>query len=150
MSFASMPSRGEVVLVTTNNRTWTWDGVDWTDHGPLPFSSIRDFALQYLPERDRVVLHGGRDYSQITPQLQNAVWEWNGTSWQQVTSQNSPLRAFHRLVEGPGQLLYVLPASPNPLDRLGSVTPSTSAALPAAIGKRATPALRARPCRSPP
>lgn len=123
---ASMPSRGEVVLVTTNNRTWTWDGVDWTDRGPLPFSSIRDFALQYLPERDRVVLHGGRDYSQITPPLQNAVWEWNGTAWQQVTSQNSPLRASHRLVEGPGQLLYVLPASPNPLDRLGSVTPSTS------------------------
>lgn len=123
---ASMPSRGEVVMVTTNNRTWTWDGSDWTDRGPVPISSIRDFALQYLPERDRVVLHGGLDYSQITPTLQNAVWEWDGSSWQQATTSNSPFRSGHRLVEGPGQELFLLPDSLNGMARMRSVFQATS------------------------
>lgn len=125
---ASMPSRGEVVLVTTNNRTWTWDGVDWTDRGPMPFQFVQDFALHYLPERDRAVFHGGFDYSQPTPQRLNAVWEWDGVAWQSVALQNSPSRAGHRLVEGPGQRLLILPTAPNPIESMGSVAASTSAA----------------------
>jgi len=124
---ASMPSRGEVVLVT-NNRTWTWNGIDWADRGAVPFPYVYDFAMAWSPERDRVVLHGGIDASQMTQQTLAKVWEWDGSVWLDKTPPASPARMQHRMVEGPGQLLYVMPSSPQPFHRLGSVALATSVA----------------------
>ena len=138
---ASMPSRGDAVLVA-NNRTWTWNGVDWTDRGQVPFPYVYDFAMTWSPERDRVVLHGGRDASQVTPQVLATVWEWNGSAWQQATPSGSPSRALHRMVEGPGQRLYVMPDSPQQIYRYGSAAAATSVAYGAGcVGSAGIPSL---------
>ena len=145
----AMPSRGEVVLVT-HNRTWTWDGSDWTDRGSVPFTAIEDYALAYLPERDRVVMHGGRNYSQIGAPKVSSVFEWNGTSWQTATVAGSPVRADHRLVEGPEQQLYLMPDNPLALYRYGSVAMSASEAYgTGCLGTAGLPQLAAKAWQRP-
>lgn len=105
---ASVPRHGGILLVN-DSATWSWDGNTWQFRGPAPITGRIGVALAYLPERDRVVLHGGIDTTIPGNPVRNNAWEWDGLSWQLMVPGLSPARANHRLVEGPQQRLWLLP-----------------------------------------
>ncbi len=86
------------VLQYASNDTWEWDGQVWVKRNPVNRPPpITDFGMVYDSRRGRVVLFGGYvfrppNYSQGDAVLSNAVWEWDGNDWSQVTSLTpSPL-----------------------------------------------------------
>lgn len=70
--------------------TWEWNGAVWTQRTPALSPSPRaSAALAYDPLRQRTVLFGGRNG--YTAQNQFAdTWEWDGTTWQQLSPLVSP------------------------------------------------------------
>jgi hypothetical protein len=71
---------------TLNNDTWQFDGVTWQQLAPANQPSPRiAAALAYDPTRQRAVLFGGFDVSDL-----QETWEWDGTSWAQATPAVSP------------------------------------------------------------
>ncbi len=67
---------------TTGTRlddTWTWDGTNWQPLSPPMSPPARSHAaIAYDPERELVVMFGGR--SGLTGYLDD-TWEWDGTTW---------------------------------------------------------------------
>ncbi len=87
---------------------WAWDGVAWTELTPAgPGPSARWAAgLAYDPGRDRLVLFGGQSGRHF---VLDDTWEFDGTSWQQVTPpQPPPARAFAGLAYDPWRRLITL------------------------------------------
>jgi hypothetical protein len=85
----------------TFDDTWTYDGTTWTLHTPATHPSGRINArMAYDPRRQRVVLFSGQ---QVGPGGQAVnladTWEWDGTSWRDVTasSPQPPGRGHHVL-----------------------------------------------------
>lgn len=70
--------------------TWAWDGADWTElvssSSPSPRTGV---AMAYDETRQRVVLFGGRDGVASSNPLGD-TWEWDGTTWMQLTPQSPP------------------------------------------------------------
>lgn len=89
-----------VVLVTSQNLgpgesqccfdTWTWDGVDWTEHpgGAAP-SGLYASNVAYDPDLQKVVLFGG-DTAAKPGVGSNETWTWDGSSWSQIHHAVSP------------------------------------------------------------
>ncbi|HET6149520.1 MAG TPA: kelch repeat-containing protein [Polyangia bacterium] len=60
--------------------TWEWDGATqtWTERTPSTAPSARyGHAMVWDPDRQRVVLFGGKD---LNNQRKNDLWEWDGAS----------------------------------------------------------------------
>lgn len=60
--------------------TWEWNGTTWTERvvaSPPPARWLH--AMTYDPQRQRVVMIGGRDGGNAL--TTNDVWEWDGTTW---------------------------------------------------------------------
>ncbi len=75
------------------NTTWIWDGHTWAQRSPSASPSPRDSHLMvYDSIRKRSVLFGGRLPS--TPNYANDTWEWDGTTWTDVTPTVSPEANF--------------------------------------------------------
>ncbi|MBL8754713.1 MAG: hypothetical protein JNK15_15520 [Planctomycetes bacterium] len=73
-----------------NNDTWEWNGTDWalvtvpTNPGPR-----YRYAMCFDPVRARTVLFGGVTTQLLAPPT-NQTWEYDGTTWTQVTTAGSP------------------------------------------------------------
>jgi len=64
--------------------TWEYDGTSWvetTPAGPSP-TLRRDHAMTYDAQRNRIVLFGGEDATQIEF---GDTWEYDGASWVETT-----------------------------------------------------------------
>ncbi len=82
-------SRGKVVLFGGYNGgeylndTWEWDGARWVEvevvTGLVPHHR-EEHTLIYDPNRQKVILFGGRNHTHIF----NDVWEWNGQLWEET------------------------------------------------------------------
>jgi hypothetical protein len=82
--------------------TWEWNGSNWTQKTTPANAGLRDqFALVYDPVRKVTVLFGGeeckiaRGCTNGTAMnygftLMNDTWEYNGTTWTQVTTATAP------------------------------------------------------------
>ncbi|MBI3447641.1 MAG: hypothetical protein HY049_01780 [Acidobacteria bacterium] len=88
-------SRGRVVLFGGNGLngfladTWEWDGTAWVNVTPAVSPPARFVhALTYDSARARIVLFGGR--SAAAPYYLADTWEWDGTTWVNVTPAVSP------------------------------------------------------------
>ncbi|MCA8952821.1 MAG: hypothetical protein KDE27_25150 [Planctomycetes bacterium] len=73
------------------NDLWSFDGTNWTDitptSGPLP--PARDwYGAAWDTMRSRLVLFGGRSTA-LAADLGD-TWEYDGTTWTQMTPANSP------------------------------------------------------------
>jgi hypothetical protein len=81
--------------------TWVWDGAQWNDvTAPGAPSPRCDSALAYNIARDRIVMFGGDDCTNLTQY--NDTWEWDGAAWQEVTVGSPPPKtAGHALVYDP-------------------------------------------------
>ncbi|MCA8974251.1 MAG: hypothetical protein KDC98_05990 [Planctomycetes bacterium] len=89
--FATNVSGNGVVLFDVQGQTWTFDGQAWREHavagGPVPRSSS---AMVWDVWNQRVVLFGG--IANANGQLLQDTWQWNGTTWSELTPPASPAR----------------------------------------------------------
>ncbi len=74
---------------------WEWDGTRWSLHLPSPHPVGRYQAgLVFDRDRNRVVLFGGSNKLNQPGGLMGVdyddTWEWDGTSWHEVTSSVRP------------------------------------------------------------
>jgi len=78
-------ARGQMVLLTTDLNTWTFDGSAWTQHFPPhspTYSGADCFSMEYLPERQVCVFFGGEVSLTNGPLLYpSTTWQWNGQDW---------------------------------------------------------------------
>lgn len=80
---------------TTFGDTWAWNGTSWTKLSPAISPPARQgAAMAYDPVRGRIVLFGGADSWAIATLLAD-TWEWDGTSWRDVTPALSPAARQH-------------------------------------------------------
>jgi cysteine-rich repeat protein len=103
MAFDS--TRGRVVLFggsnlgTTLGDTWEYVSSAWVNANPLgsPPPARFGHAMAYHPGIARVVLFGGYDDAGNVKYAD--TWEYDGTSWAPITTQDSPPhRRFHSMV----------------------------------------------------
>lgn len=96
------------------SETWEWDGARWTKRVTTPAPSGRyGAALTFDRARNRVVLFGGstklNQPGGVTGVDFDDTWEWDGSSWRQVTtSVKPPAGAFARLAFVPASQRSVL------------------------------------------
>jgi galactose oxidase-like protein len=72
--------------------TWEWDGTQWTLQTPANSPSARyGHSMAFDSTRGRVVLFAGHPF--CTPGRcfpSNETWEWDGTNWASITTNNAP------------------------------------------------------------
>ena len=80
------------------NKTWEYDGVNWSETSPIPSPSGREnitHAMAFDAMRDKIVLFGGLSVSGYV----NDTWEYDGAAWSQVNTATRPIaRDAHTLV----------------------------------------------------
>ncbi len=73
--------------------TWEWDGAHWLQaaSADAPHPSARSHhSMAYDPVRKRVVLFGGATSREGGGSAaMNDTWEWDGTTWTQITSADA-------------------------------------------------------------
>lgn len=73
--------------------TWEWDGGNWIAMSPPAAPSARTgHCMAYDAIRGVTVLFGGTTNPNL-PRTQADTWEWNGSTWMQVTTANAPTEA---------------------------------------------------------
>jgi hypothetical protein len=94
--------------------TWILDLAtnQWTTLPPAALSpGLRNVAgMSFDESRGVVVLFGGLSSTASTSIYENSTWEWNGTSWRNVTpiSGNPPARFWPRVVYDPSRKRVVM------------------------------------------
>jgi subtilisin-like proprotein convertase family protein len=79
----------EELLFCADNETWVFQEGTWEKKSPTSSPGPREHhAMTYDTARDRVVLYGGQDL--CNPAQPTGTWEWNGTTWQEITTSDSP------------------------------------------------------------
>lgn len=81
-------------MVMLSNDTWIWNGQEWLEKHPdvsPPGRAVADGnMLIYDRAREKVVLFGGHTHvGRASPPL-NETWLWDGETWRQAVSENSP------------------------------------------------------------
>jgi Immunoglobulin domain/Galactose oxidase, central domain len=112
-SMAYDSARGRVVLFgglsqgALMNDTWEWNGSSWANVTPLGAKPgpRTNAAMTYDSGRGRIILFGGFDNSNNT--LAD-TWEWNGSSWAQITSPGPSARERAALAYDPVRRVSVL------------------------------------------
>jgi hypothetical protein len=81
---------------TTTDETWAWDGSNWAKLSPATMPPARwTHGMTYDEDRRRIVLFGGLATDQGASALSD-TWEWDGTTWAQVTTAAAPpARGIH-------------------------------------------------------
>ena len=92
-AMASDFARGVVVMFGGAgglSDTWEWDGTNWTNMAPAVSPPGRQgHVMAYDATRGVTVLFGGTSNPNAPAELSD-TWEWNGTTWTQVTTANAP------------------------------------------------------------
>jgi hypothetical protein len=83
--------------LTIHNDTWTWNGLDWTQASPAVSPSGRfGTSLAFDLARGVVVMYGGLTSLISAAQPVGETWEWDGSTWAQITTAATPGRlAYH-------------------------------------------------------
>jgi hypothetical protein len=80
---------GELATGRLSDATWIWDGTTWSQ--VVPYGAVppaRDHAsMAYDPALQQLVLFGGQGADGT---LLDDTWVWNGASWDQLTTADSP------------------------------------------------------------
>ena len=83
---------GSQPMLNLNEQSWVWTGSAWERRlmgdplDPNLPSARFDASLIWVPQRDKVLLFGGRapfDCGDGTRECQD-VWEWDGAAWREV------------------------------------------------------------------
>jgi hypothetical protein len=85
--------------------TWEWDGQRWaTVHSATAPTPRFDTHMTYDPERDRIVLFGGRDRGSNL----GDTWEFDGRGWSKLDVPGPSARNGHAMVFDPGAKAILL------------------------------------------
>lgn len=94
VAFGGQDESGDLV----DRLVWEWNGFTWIDVSPRnPNGSLKDgpaartgMAFVYIPDRKRILMHGGYvlDGQDLVPTSE--MWEWDGTAWYSLQMPNSP------------------------------------------------------------
>lgn len=84
-----------------NSDTWEWNGTTWSQAAPAANPGPRyQYGACFDSVRGRTVLYGGSTTQLLSPPS-NQTWEYQGTTWTQVTTagnpgpRNRPAMCFH-------------------------------------------------------
>ena len=81
---------GELPDGSLSNETWIWDGTTWS-HADQGFGTVPPArygaSMAYDSRLDQLILFGGQGRGHT---LLDDTWLWNGISWIQVNSPNTP------------------------------------------------------------
>ncbi len=75
-----------------NGSTWVWNGTTWTKIASAPFTApniLVGATMSYDPALGADILFGGF-LNASHPQFATGTWEWNGSTWSQLTTATSP------------------------------------------------------------
>ncbi len=74
---------------------WEWDGEHWALRTvPAGPAARSQFGLVYDAARKKIVLFGGAGGTDDVPTVFGDTWEWDGTTWTQVTGGMQPPARF--------------------------------------------------------
>lgn len=86
---------GGEAMMTVRNDTWELDGSTWTERTLQVAPPARaEAAMAYDSTRHKVVLFGGRTGPGGPGQGRDDTWEYDGTTWSQVTTASAPSPRF--------------------------------------------------------
>lgn len=90
---------GRSAAGTVSNDTWEWDGTTWVERTPRSSPVAREgHSLTWNGARRRLVLFGGDSGTTVTGSLRQDLWEWDGATWQERKTQDTPPpRAWHSM-----------------------------------------------------
>jgi hypothetical protein len=88
-------ARGLATVVAAGE-TWGWDGAAWRRGSASGPSKRYNHEVAYDSTRKRLVLFGGVTAGAQTPYLGD-TWEWDGTTWSQVSSTGPSPRGLHAM-----------------------------------------------------
>tara|TARA_R110002094_G_scaffold4460_2_gene13056 strand:+ start:1714 stop:2940 length:1227 start_codon:yes stop_codon:yes gene_type:complete len=72
------------------NETWEWDGANWTQATPTNNAGPRyRYGACFDFVRSRLVMFGGTNTQLLSPPI-NQTWEYDGTTWSQITTAGTP------------------------------------------------------------
>lgn len=79
------------------NDTWEYDGIDWRQAPvPAPSGGCSRLSMAFDPTRHRVVLRAQRsEPGDGNCPMAPSTWEYDGTSWQQMTTSAQPPDSAH-------------------------------------------------------
>lgn len=83
--------------------TWGWNGTDWVQLATNGPSARYHHAMCFDMQRQRTVLFGGRDTTDL-----DDTWEWDGTQWLPPTVGGPTPRSGHGLVYDLARAVTVL------------------------------------------
>lgn len=92
---------------TLEDRTWTWDGTNWTLRHPAHHPTARALAATtFDPSAHNVVLFSGLDGP--LPAISHQTWTWNGTDWNLQQPAQHPSGRFAYMTTDPATCAVVL------------------------------------------
>jgi hypothetical protein len=90
--------------------TWEWDGLSWQLMSPTEAPAPRGFAMMaYDPDRERVILFGGKQ-GRLSDSFEALadLWEWDGTTWTELTVTGPSARAAAAMTYDPRRGVIVM------------------------------------------
>lgn len=73
------------------NDTWEWNGTNWNQRFPATSPSPRSQSrMEYDSRRHKMVLFGGRIFTNSQYNIVQETWEWDATNWQRINTPNVP------------------------------------------------------------
>ncbi len=73
-----------------NNDTWEFNGTTWTQATPIGNAGNRyNYGACYDSVRSRMVIYGGAS-TQLLTTPNSQTWEYQGTTWTQITTVGNP------------------------------------------------------------
>lgn len=110
LSFDSV--RGRAVLFggfgVDDEATWEWDGSRWTEVASTGPPLRVGHAMAYDSARQRTVLFGGAVWNGTDYDAYGDTWEWDGSTWTEVTTTGPSARNAHAMVYDPVRQRTVL------------------------------------------
>jgi hypothetical protein len=99
--------RGRVVMfggyenTVGSNRTlgdtWEWEGESWSQKFVSAPSRRGEHAMAFDAARGRTVLFGGLERQEVSEEAIGDTWEWDGATWQLVSSTGPAPRFGHSM-----------------------------------------------------
>ena len=76
-------------------QTWTWNGALWSQSTSSSQPSAAFFGAAFFdPKSQDVVLYGGGPSNGVSGEVGNETWEWNGSTWTQLSPSTYPLGRY--------------------------------------------------------
>ncbi len=94
MAYDSLRQR--VIYFSGQSETWEWDGTDWISQTVLPHPSAHSgLKMAYDPVHQKSILFGGQISTPTGSMYGNETWQWDGTTWTELSPRSSPPGRYH-------------------------------------------------------